>query len=428
MASGHAGLAAIADALDARRGSILARWEDRVHRDQSLRTTSDWTRKQFYDHFPDVLEAYGRMLRSHPEPARTAESDQFTHAHAHAKTRWLQGYALRDLIREWGHFNTSVVLAFGELREANTAEQPDCSVAETLWADLASRQLTESAHEYQRLHQAVAATRAEELSSMLERLRSMHHARAQTLARTASTLRNHLSALMTSNSLMAEGMSGADAEEVHAIARDSIGSLDRSLSDMTLLARLEAGLEKRDIRSFDVGAALSALVSALDPQVRESNSQLTCAGPAELRVEGDELAIRQIAQHLVLTGLLSDTPGPVDLEWGDDPREAARWQMVVRQHLMARSTPSSPPITRVIADASDRVGQARGIAPTGFEAALQEGLIPVASRDGSNLLIAKHLCELLDASIELTAEEGVVTFRVSFPRRYSEADDGGEVV
>ena len=426
MAASEAGLAAIADALDARRALTLTHWDDRVHHDASLRTTSDWTRKKFYDHFPDVLEAYSRMLRSYPAPARTAGADQFVHAHAHAKTRWLQGYALRDLIREWGHFNTAVVLAFSELRQDGVAPRADWGLAEVLWSELASEQLTESAHEYQRLHQAVAATRAEELSSMLERLRSMHQARAHTLARTASALRNHLSTLVTSNSLMAGGVSGTEAEEVHAMARDSIGSLDRSLSDMTLLARLEAGLAKRDITTFDVGLVLPALVSALEPQVQESNSQLTCAGPDEFWIEGDELAIRQIAKHLVLTGLLSETPGPVNLEWGDDPRESARWQMVVRQHLVPRSTPSSPPIARVIADATDRAGQARGSAPTGFEAALQEGLIPVASRDGSNVLIAKHLCELLDASIELTAEEGIVTFRVSYPRRYAAEDAGGE--
>lgn len=414
------GLAALADALDARRGEILQAWRDRVRDDASLRNTSDWTRKQFYDHFPDVLEAFGRKLRHHPAPVAIAETDACRHAHAHAKTRWLQGYALRDLIREWGHFGTSVVAVMGALRESGgVAAGADFAIAEQLWSDLTHGQLTESAQEYQQLQQAEAATRAEELAAMLERLRSLGEVRARSLNRAATGLRGELSTLLTSSALLGEGASDAERAELQALSRDSMAALDRALADMILLTRLEAGLETREIAPFDASHELSSLVASLQPHVGQSNTQLTSCGPERLPVEGDERAVREIARHLVLTGLLSDVPAPVDLEWGDDSRQGDRWLLTVRQHLPLRSPPSSPPISRAIADASDRAQQAQGRAPTGFEAALRDGLIPVASGDGSNVLIAKHLCELIDASIELESDEGVVTFRVSVPRAYA---------
>lgn len=418
MPAGRPGLAAIADVLDGCRATILARWRDRVRQDASLHNTSEWTRKQFYDHFPDVLDAFSRTLRAHPEAGENAGSDAFVHAHAHAKTRWLQGYALRDLVREWGHFNTSVVIEFARVRQGGAADAVAFGVAETIWSDLASQQLTAAAQEYQRLHQAEAATRAEELAALLARLESLQQARARTLGRTAATLRSELSTLLTTNALMADGPTGDDAAELHALARDSIASFERSLGDLLLLARLEAGLERRAIAPFDVGQTLPALALALEPQARQCRSQITWSGPDEFPVEGDEHAVRRIAQHLLLTGLRASSAGPVDLEWGEDPREPARWRLVVRQHLLPRAMPSSPAISRVLADASESAGHARGSAPTGFEAALHDGLIPVAAENGADVLIAKHLCELLDAGIELTAEEGVVTFRLSFPRHY----------
>lgn len=126
-----------------------------------------------------------------------------------------------------------------------------------------------------------------------------------------------------------------------------------------------------------------------------------------------------VAEHLLLSGLRSGAAGPIDMEWGDDPRSPDRWMLLVRQHVRPTEAPRSPPISRVIAAATDHSQQAQGVAPTGYEQALQDGLIPAAARDGVNLLIAKHACEVLDASIELEAVEGVVTYRVSLPRSYT---------
>lgn len=412
-------LARLADHLDARRPGILADWRDRVRRDASLATTSEWTRKQFYDHFPDVLEAYGRILRHWPDTDPNAEIDQFIHAHAHAKTRWLQGYPLRDLLREWSHFNAAVTHALHAAHAVGPGLDAMAFMdAGTLWAALVGEQLSEGALEYQRLHQAEAATKSEELATMLDQLQSAARDRARNLEHAVARLRGGLSTLMTSNALVSADVTAAERAELQAMSRDGVADLDRALSHMLLLSRLEAGLEPREVAPFDAGEALTLLLAGMVPQADRTDGQLTWAGPEHYPVDGDEHRVRMLAHHLVLTALLSDAPGPVDVEWGDDPREASRWVFTVRHHAIHRDGPASPPISRVIAEATDRAQQAAGVPPTGYEEALIEGRIPVASRDGVSLLIAKHLCELLAASIELEADEGIVVFRISLPKAY----------
>lgn len=185
--------ACVADALDARRARILEDWRERVCKDPSLDGSSEWTRKQLYDHFPDVLEDFRRILRASPGDAPAAEDDQFEHAHAHARTRWLQGFSLRAVIREWGHFNSAVVAAIASLRSESTLDEQSVATAAMAWSGLVNDQLTASALEYHRLLQAEAQTRADELAVALDRLRGLTQGRARVLGTVAESLRTGLS-------------------------------------------------------------------------------------------------------------------------------------------------------------------------------------------------------------------------------------------
>lgn len=59
-----------------------------------------------------------------------------------------------------------------------------------------------------------------------------------------------------------------------------------------------------------------------------------------------------------------------------------------------------------------------GTPPTGREAELAEGCIPVAPGDGVDLLIARHLCDLLGGSLEVGATRSRLRYRVTLPTRY----------
>jgi hypothetical protein len=410
----------IAAALRERRLSILEDWAERVQADRSLDEASEWTRKQFYDHFPDTLEDFDRLLRGVPGATPAQARDEREHAHAHARTRWLQGYSLRSVIREWGHFNSAVVVALASLHGRPGIPQQALAEAGHLWSQLVNDQLTANALEFHRLVQAEAETRALELTHLLERLRALARDRARMVGAVTEGLRADLSVVMTSASLMSADASALDQAELHAMSRSGIAALDRSLADMLLLSRLEAGLERRRVEAFDAAHGLTLLASGLQHQVEQAGSRLTWEGPEPFPVEGDERNVRLVAKHLLQAALLSDNPGPMVMEWGDDPRSPPRWLLSIHQHASVAAQSGSPPAAREIARATDSAQQAQGIAPTGFEAGLKDGSIAIAANDGANLLIVKHLCEILDAGLEVEAQDGIVSYRVSFPQNYRE--------
>lgn len=70
-----------------------------------------------------------------------------------------------------------------------------------------------------------------------------------------------------------------------------------------------------------------------------------------------------------------------------------------------------------LAEATDALQQVSGVEATGYETALQRGLIPVAPGDGVDILIAKHLCELLGASLEVEAVAGSIRYIANLPVR-----------
>lgn len=60
-------LRAIASYLAQRQADILRRWHALVDADQELSTASSISRAQFYDHIPQVLDAFEQRLRARNE-------------------------------------------------------------------------------------------------------------------------------------------------------------------------------------------------------------------------------------------------------------------------------------------------------------------------------------------------------------------------
>lgn len=81
----RADLAALAAALDDARPRLMEAWRDHVVADATLDAASDWSQRQFNDHFPDVLAALGDALRTWPELPRALLDSEQCHAVAHAR-------------------------------------------------------------------------------------------------------------------------------------------------------------------------------------------------------------------------------------------------------------------------------------------------------------------------------------------------------
>ena len=174
-------LGGLAGYLDARRPQVLQRWRDAVTGDESLDATSDWSLKQLNDHFPDVLEVLGNVLRCWPDLPVSVTTAEHDAAVAHARTRWLQGYSLRGVVREWGHLNSVVVDEIASFRPL-ASESGFHRIALAAWARVLNDQQALSALEYHELEQAEAETRGAELRRALDALRSIASDRGRAIA------------------------------------------------------------------------------------------------------------------------------------------------------------------------------------------------------------------------------------------------------
>ena len=428
-------LSAIAAALADRRAAILRRWREAAEADPELTTASALSRAQFHDHIPEVLDAFERRLRArHQAEKEEAVEDQREGAVGHGLVRWQQGYQQRELMREWRHLHLILV---DEL-EAVAGSQPDIkgealAIARRELAQLASDGVCESATQYSRLQQVEAAGRLRDLEQALADLGQLQSQRAEIWREAAHDLRGGLGVLhhVTATLKIEDVPQPVYAETVAMLGR-GVASMHALLDDLISLARLEAGHERRQLATFDAGAALRDLGATMRPLAEARRLVLVAEGPATLSVEGDPVKIRRIAQNLLLNALKYTARGGVALSWEEAPGEGAlRWTLCVQDTGPGFEGRGVPPIARAIKNATDEAQAVSERAEEGGEPSGEAEPPPLLASqsaqrstsqppgEGIGLAIVKRLCELLDASVELHTEPGKGSaFRVIFPRQY----------
>lgn len=415
--STHALLSQLADELAARRQAILDAWRDRVDADATLDAASDWSLRQFNDYFPDVLDALGRALPAWPATPPALVHDEYGQAVAHARTRWVQGYSLAGVVREWGHFNAAVLDAVATLA-VDPVDAAVARVALEVWSRVLNDQQSLSAREYHLLEQAEAETRGAELARALESLRSGSLMRGRAMERLASTMRNDLQLVMTTSTLAQDERNWQETYELRTLSEDGFRGLEQALSDMVTLAHLEAGHETRSIQPFDAAPGLALLVEGLQHVAAQSGAVLAADGPEHLRVEGDVERVRRVARHLLSCALRAPQAREVRVHWDACADSDARWQLVVEHPLAATAQARPCGSGHALAVASSAADAHDGRPADAQDPALQSGAAPVAEGDGVDLLIAKHLCDLLDGGLRIDADAGWLRYRVTLPTHY----------
>ena len=284
------------------------------------------------------------------------------------------------------------------------------------WARLFNGQQSRSAIEYREIERAEAETRGAELERVLDALRSGSHVRGRAIEALASSMRNDLQVVMTSSALGQDGGHWHEAYQPRKLSRESFLSLGQALSNLVVLAHLEAGNEACRVEDFDAGHGLRQLADALQHLAAPRGVRLEADGPEGLAVAGDPERVRRIARHLLACALQAPAPGTVALRWAVAEPALTRWQLVVEHDVDATAAGSET--GRALALATDAAQQVVGTPPTGRETELAEGCIPVAPGDGVDLLIARHLCDLLGGSLEVEATRSRLRYRVTLPTRY----------
>jgi signal transduction histidine kinase len=430
-------LAAIAAHLAQRRPAILEAWRAAVTSDPTLTTGSSLPRAQLHDHLPALLADFERRLLSLADAeGADLQGGLQGDAAAHGLHRWQQGFDVAEVTRELAQFNECVVV------EIDAYEQARPNLGRTLmplvrlaWARHHGAAVSASTLRYFQLQQLEARSHIQDLEAALDALRQLEQQHAQLWQQAAHDLRGNVGVVAN----VAAGLTSAQAS---AQARDSfVRLLDRNvhalrdlLNDVTGLARLQSGQERRLVKPLDAAVLLRDLCDGLRPAARERGLSLHVDGPAPLLVESDGVKIRRVTQNLVLNAIRYTRQGTVSVAWGPgDGKDPDRWFIEVQDTgpgfhagpgspLAGALEAASEQATQVAADAIQGVVSHADGDPAADRSRQPRDPHPVQQGpgEGIGLSIVKRLCELLDATLSVQSTIGVGTrFRIHLPRRYT---------
>jgi signal transduction histidine kinase len=424
----HGDLIALADYLRNRRAGLLLEWHRAVLRDPGLSQGDSLPRTELFDHIPAILSAFEDSLR---HAAESVEPAAQAPAAAHGLQRWQQGYDLREVTRELGQLNRCVILELDRFAKAHQSMSLDAmSQARDTWTAQCSAAIEESVTQYFELQRREAAGHVKDLERALEQLRELEQQRGDLWQQAAHDLRGNLGVVANvAVGLTRHGERDASRENFVGILTRNVTSLHHLLNDVTSLARLQAGREKREIEPIDVAAILEPLCDGIRPLAEHRNLYLRCSGPSGLGVEGDEVKIRRIAQNLILNAVKYTHQGGVTVSWGESTADdSKRWLLIIQDTGPGFHTESGQPIAAALDPVNQSVpsSQTTEIATTpvrvgGALATNSDGMrsLPEGG-EGIGLSIVKRLCEMLDASIEMqSAKDEGTTFKVLFPKHYA---------
>ena len=424
--------ATVGDFLATRRKAILSTWRKTAIADPGQTTGRSLTRGQFNDHIPQVLDAFERKLRSRPGGAGAQAADIETKQEGvkHGLHRWQQGYRLEELVQEWGYLQQCLFEELDAFAVAHPEVERETLVeANRQMITLVNEAIGESTGQYERMQRAEAAGRMNDLERALTSIHEIERQRAALIREAVHDINGNVFGVTVAAKLLGgPDIAAVDRAECANLLQQGVQSVTEMLSDLTELARLEAGRETREIAEFDAAALVTELGNANRPIADGYGLFLEVEGPPHLTVDGDAIKVRRLLQNLLLNALKYTERGGVTLSVGAE--EEQNWWLMVKDTgpglLAGPGAPMVGGLKEATASARESDEQAAAAKGETSQVLVPPRRGPVAQRpshlqpgEGIGLSIVKRLCELLDASLEMasSAETGT-TFRVVLPRRY----------
>ena len=423
-------MSSLADFFITRRESILREWREAIRRDPTLATSDSLPRVQLLDHIPAILSAFESQLMNHDSPEDLGNKAVREPAAAHGLLRWQQGYDLREVTRELGKLNDCVISELKLFASSTPSiSHEEMARAYALWSKLNGSTVEESVNQYFDLQQQEALGQVKDLESALAELRTLEEQQGDLWRQAAHDLRGNLGVVANATvGLTNQGLSESARDRFTRLLMRNVTSLHHLLDDVTSLARLQAGRELRRIQPLDITALLQQLCEGIGEGARQKNLYLHAEGPPGLSVDGDAVKIARIAQNLILNAVKYTHEGGVIVRWGDSgTNDTKRWVLSVTDSGPGFHEGSGEPMAQALDEANQVSGAAAESSLPDNVVRLREALsaghmispAPKAG-EGIGLSIVKRLCELLDATIEMTSTPGKGTaFRIYFPRTYA---------
>lgn len=422
-------LDALAAFLLKRRDAILAIWRDRANQEPNASAAARLAGSEFYDHIPAVLNELHAALRRQ----EASEFPQVEAGAKHGAHRWQQGLDLRQMTREWAHLHQALL---GEVEAFAATGSIDCdhtlSNAIKIIANVIHEGVSRSVCEFHRLQQLEAEARARDLEKVLSRYMEEGRTRGESLRAASHDLRGSLSIIHSATHVLDAVDDKAERAEMISLIRSAADDLAGMLTSLLDLARLEAGLEGRQIEPFDAAELLRDLCRTSGPLAEAKGLKLAAHGPVSLAVRGDKLKVRRVAQNLLLNALKYTEVGGVEVAWQGEPHN--RWGFCVRDTGPGLPAGTAADLENELSEATEaarNIGASIPCPPSQIDLSGDVGpSVPYGTNfpssvdqhgEGIGLAIVRRLCELLDATLELDTRPGRgTTFRVLLPRDYDD--------
>ena len=420
-------LDALALYLRDRRQSILDLWRAVVLADPKLETAANTSLVHFENIVPRIFDSFERSLRLASErPLNRSEREKFAE---HGSHRWQQGYSLREVVREWGHFQLCVLAEIDRFAETEDGARPEAAAfARRLWLEMCNEGIGDSVEQFTELQQSEAEGLFQDLQGAVNELRSLDRQRAEIWHEAAHDLRGNVSLVTSSASILTEeNVPDRLRARAFSLLQTSVTSLLELLEDLLSLARLEAGRDSLQLQTFDAGALLQSLCATLEPRSAQKGLSLKVEGPASLMVEGDAAKIQRIFQNLALNAVKYTERGEIAICWGPTREtDIDRWRIRIQDTGPGMQTTPGGPLAESLREATvaAKMTEVFSSSPD-VEPVPDAGPSPPASSfqrpgEGIGLLIVKRLCELLQASLEIASEPGQGTVvQVVLPQKYA---------
>ncbi|GAB3883199.1 PAS domain-containing protein [Spirosoma agri] len=224
---------------------------------------------------------------------------------------------------------------------------------------------------------------------LLSQLRQQIRERGEFLRSTSHDLRGNFGIIQGAATLLDMANTDEERSQMLSMLQRNLRQVTQLLTELMDFSRLEADQEQRQILPFNVTELLIDLVERVRPIADEQGLWLHLEADEPITAEGDPVKVRRIAQNLVFNALRYTQTGGITVSL-KPALSPDHWQFT-------------------ITDTGPGLIQPESLADESFTA-----------DEGISLLIAKQLCELLNASFEIDSQSGIGTrVQVIFPRRYS---------
>ncbi|MCE6989730.1 HAMP domain-containing sensor histidine kinase [Dyadobacter sp. CY323] len=397
--------------LRARLETILIDWRIQCEADPKMTSKSSFSREEFNDQMPLLIDLLFRRLAGEPVP-----TDAMVVASEHGLHRWQSGYALPELIMETEHLFNIIIKEIETFIEKN--DQLDAKVLQFIYQqvyEIYGQANRGSVLSYHQLMQNDAAERANSLEFALNQLQQLGQQRGDHLRQSSHDIRASFSILMVASKLLEMPANEKERVELIAMLNRNLSTIREMLLQLTDYARIESGQDTLDIKKFDVAALVRDTIQTAKPLAEQYGLELQGSGPEIMEVESDRVKVQRILTNLLHNALKYTRKGGIYITWGPD--NALRWTLSIQDTGpgFSKNSPAAllaeqlkPAVSTTASHQDTPLFQEL---PNTRSEALKES-------EGLGLFIVKRLCELMKASMDIESgpEKGTLV-RIRFLTR-----------